>query len=167
MCQESGHENPLYHHDNLVNSVLNLFAAGTDTTAVTLQWCLLLMAKYPHFQGVGWSEYIGLARNVAHVVLFSPNSYFFDSVHPDQVQEELTRAVGSRQVRVEDRKDLPFTDAVIHESQRLANVVPMAIPHKTSQDVIYEGYFIEKVSRPLLTKVHTRYLNEAKGTICL
>lgn len=49
--QESGLKNPLYHERNLVNSVLNLFAAGTDTTAVTLQWCLLLMAKYPHFQG--------------------------------------------------------------------------------------------------------------------
>lgn len=54
--------------------------------------------------------------------------------------------VGSRQVRVEDRKDLPFTDAVIHESQRLCNIGPMAIPHKTSQDVTFEGYFIEKVN---------------------
>lgn len=71
--------------------------------------------------------------------------------------------VGSRQVRVEDRKDLPFTDAVIHESQRLANIVPMAIPHMTSRDVTYEGYFIEKVSCPLLIKVHTKYLNEGKG----
>lgn len=54
--------------------------------------------------------------------------------------------VGSRQVRVEDRKNLPYTDAVIHESLRLANIVPMSIPHRTSRDVTFQGYFIKKVS---------------------
>lgn len=68
-------------------------------------------------------------------------------LHVDQVQEELTRVVGSRQVRVEDRKDLPFTDAVIHESQRLCNIVPMAIPHRTSRDVTFQGYFIKEVNQ--------------------
>ncbi|XP_075880380.1 cytochrome P450 2K1-like [Nelusetta ayraudi] len=120
--EKSEMENSHYHEHNLLNSLMNLFAAGTDTMALTLQWCLLFMAKFPRFQ--------------------------------DQVQEELTRVVGSRQVRVEDRKDLPFTDAVIHESQRLCNIVPL-IPHKTSQDVTFEGYFIEKDTTvfPLLTSV--------------
>lgn len=69
--------------------------------------------------------------------------YYF--VFSDQVQEELSRVVGSHQVRVDDRKNLPYTDAVIHETQRLANIVPMALPHKTSRDVTFRGYFIEKV----------------------
>ena len=68
----------------------------------------------------------------------------------DQVQEELRRVVGSSQVRVEDRKNLPFTDAVIHEIQRLANIVPMAIPHKTARDVTLNGYFIKEVEFPHL-----------------
>lgn len=67
-------------------------------------------------------------------------------MQPDQVQEELSRVVGSRQVCVEDRKSLPYTDAVIHETQRLANIVPMAIPHSTSRDVTLQNYFIKKVS---------------------
>ncbi|XP_071329720.1 cytochrome P450 2K1-like isoform X2 [Trachinotus anak] len=121
--EESGIKDSPYHDDNLLYSVTNLIAAGTDTTGNTLQWCLLFMAKYPHIQ--------------------------------DQVQEELNGVVGSRQVRVEDRKNLPYTDAVIHESQRLANVVPMAIPHKTSRDVTFQGYFIKKGTTvfPLLTSV--------------
>ncbi|KAM8723110.1 cytochrome P450 2K3-like [Acanthopagrus schlegelii] len=114
--EESEIKDSLYQDDNLLYSVMNLFAAGTDTTGSTLQWCLLLMAKYPHFQ--------------------------------DQVQEELSRVVGSRQIRVEDRKNMSFTDAVIHESQRLANIAPLAIPHKTSRDVTFQGFFIKKVSCP-------------------
>ncbi|XP_044036193.1 cytochrome P450 2K1-like [Siniperca chuatsi] len=112
-----------YNEKNLIFTVTNLFAAGTDTTASTLRWSLLLMAKYPHIQ--------------------------------EQVQEELNRVVGSRQVRVDDRKNLPYTDAVLHETQRLANIVPMAIPHKTSQDVTFQGYFIKEgtIVFPLLTSV--------------
>ena len=65
---------------------------------------------------------------------------------PDQVQDELSRVVGSRQIQVDDRKNLPYTDAVIHETQRLANIVPMSLPHKTSRDVTFQGFFIKKVS---------------------
>lgn len=67
-------------------------------------------------------------------------------VSPDQVQDELSRLVGSRQIRVDDRKNLPYTDAVIHETQRLANIVPMSIPHKTSRDITFQGYLIKEVS---------------------
>ncbi|KAJ3601237.1 hypothetical protein NHX12_032210 [Muraenolepis orangiensis] len=61
-----------------------------------------------------------------------------------QLQEELSSVIGSRQVRVEDRKNLPYTDAVIHEIQRLANILPMSLPHTTSQDITFQGYFIKK-----------------------
>ncbi|XP_037331360.2 cytochrome P450 2K1-like [Pungitius pungitius] len=112
-----------YNENNLIFTVTSLFSAGTDTTATTLRWSLLFMAKYPHIQ--------------------------------DQVQEELSRVVGSRQPRVEDRKNLPYTDAVIHETQRLANIVPLSIPHKTSRDVTFQGFFIKKGTTvfPLLTSV--------------
>ncbi|XP_034394494.1 cytochrome P450 2K1-like [Cyclopterus lumpus] len=118
-CVQDSH----YNEMNLIFTVTNLFSAGTDTTASTLRWGLLLMAKYPHIQ--------------------------------DQVQEELSRVVGSREVQVEDRKNMPYTDAVIHETQRLANIVPMAIPHKTSRDVTFQGFFIEEGTTvfPLLTSV--------------
>ncbi len=53
--------------------------------------------------------------------------------------------VGSRDIRVEDRKNLPYIDAVIHETQRLGDIIPMSVPHKTSQDITFQGHFIKKV----------------------
>lgn len=49
--QDSGVSDSLYNEKNLLFSVTNLFGAGTDTTAATLRWGLLLMAKYPQIQG--------------------------------------------------------------------------------------------------------------------
>lgn len=49
--QDSGDKETYFSEQNLIFSINNLFAAGTDTTAATLRWGLLLMAKYPHIQG--------------------------------------------------------------------------------------------------------------------
>ncbi|KAK7889527.1 hypothetical protein WMY93_025087 [Mugilogobius chulae] len=62
----------------------------------------------------------------------------------DQVREEIMRVIGAREVQCQDRKDLPYTDAVIHETQRLGNIVPLNLPHRTSRDVTFRGYFIKK-----------------------
>ncbi|KAK7168282.1 hypothetical protein R3I94_002361 [Phoxinus phoxinus] len=118
-CKKDTH----FHQENLLMTVGNLFAAGTDTTGTTLRWGLMLMAKYPHIQ--------------------------------DRVHEEIDRVIGGRQPVVDNRRNLPYTDAVIHETQRLANVVPMNLPHKTSCDVQFNGYLIKKGTTvvPLLTSV--------------
>ncbi|XP_036446009.1 cytochrome P450 2K1-like isoform X2 [Colossoma macropomum] len=122
-AEESREKNTLFHEQNLIHTVTNLFAAGTDTTAATLRWSLLLMAKYPHVQ--------------------------------NRVQEEIDRVIGGCQIVMEDRKKLPYTDAVIHETQRLANIVPMGLPHTTTCDVHFQGFIIKKGTCvvPLLASV--------------
>ncbi|XP_075315873.1 cytochrome P450 2K1-like [Odontesthes bonariensis] len=62
----------------------------------------------------------------------------------DQVQEEIRSVIGDRQVQVADRTNLPFTNAVIHETQRLGNIVPNSVPHRTNKDITFHGYFIKK-----------------------
>ncbi|XP_061785182.1 cytochrome P450 2K4-like [Nerophis lumbriciformis] len=121
--QEESGDVGYFHDPNLMMTVSNLFAAGTETTSTTIRWGLLLMAKYPKIQ--------------------------------EQVREELNRVIGDRQIQVKDRMNLPFTDAVIHETQRLANITPMALPHRTSRDVTFQGHFIKKGTtvHPLLMSV--------------
>ncbi|XP_048366423.1 cytochrome P450 2K3-like [Sphaerodactylus townsendi] len=62
-----------------------------------------------------------------------------------KVQEEMTKVIGSAQPRIEHRAKLPYTDAVVHEIQRFANIAPASVPHATNVDVTLGGYFIPKV----------------------
>lgn len=121
-----------FHDDNLTSLVLDLFAAGMETTSTTLRWGLLLMMKYPEIQ-----------RNV---------------------QKEIEKVIGSGEPQVAHRKQMPYTDAVIHETQRFANLVPTNVPHMTSEDVTLKGFFIPKGTQiiPSLTSVlrDTKYFKK-------
>uniref|UniRef100_A0A3Q1BAR8 Uncharacterized protein n=1 Tax=Amphiprion ocellaris TaxID=80972 RepID=A0A3Q1BAR8_AMPOC len=63
----------------------------------------------------------------------------------EKVQAEIDRVIGqSRHPSMEDRANLPYTDAVIHEIQRMSNVIPLSLPHFTNRDVQLGGYTIPK-----------------------
>ncbi|XP_059834790.1 uncharacterized protein LOC132398969 [Hypanus sabinus] len=122
--EELNNADSYFHDNNLVTSVTNLFAAGTDTSSSTLRWAILLMMKYPQIQ-----------RNV---------------------QEEINRVIGTeRAPQMMDRKAMPYTDAVLHEIQRFANIIPMNMPHATTKDTHFREYFIPKGMQiiPLLSSV--------------
>lgn len=62
-----------------------------------------------------------------------------------KVQEEIDEVIGqSRQPTTDDRLHLPYTDAVIHEVQRMGNTVPLSLPHFTNDDIELGGYTIPK-----------------------
>ncbi|KAM4043855.1 cytochrome P450 2K4-like [Anomaloglossus baeobatrachus] len=78
--------------------------------------------------------------------------------YPDiqkNVQREIDQIIGQRQPQIEDRKQMPYTDAVIHEIQRFGNIIPAIAPHATTQGVKVRGYFLPKGTHviPLLGSV--------------
>lgn len=102
-----------FTEENLFLTTIDLFVAGTETTATTLYWCLLYMLLYPDIQG--------------------------------RVQDEIDRVIGrSRSPVTEDQAKMPYTNAVIHEVQRIGDVTPLAVPHMTYHDTEIQGFFIPK-----------------------
>ncbi|XP_075141211.1 cytochrome P450 2K1-like [Leptodactylus fuscus] len=122
--QESTKTKTYFDEENLITSVLDLFAAGTETTSTTIRWGILLMMKYPEIQ--------------------------------KKVHDEIKAHIKPGHLpTVEDRKKMPYTDAVIHEVQRFANIVPLNLSHAPPTDVYLRGYYIPKGTEviPLLTSV--------------
>ncbi|XP_063793834.1 cytochrome P450 2A6-like isoform X1 [Pseudophryne corroboree] len=74
----------------------------------------------------------------------------------DKLHEEIDRVICQiRQPRVEDRNQMPYMNAVLHEIQRISNVFPMGIFRCTTRDVNFRGFCIPKGTDviPMLTTV--------------
>lgn len=81
-----------------------------------------------------------------------------------KAQEELDRVLGpNRLPRFEDRSNLPYIEAIVKEALRWHPVAPMGIPHMSTEDDVYEGYFIPKGSlvMPNIWSVTPYYSREA------
>ncbi|XP_007945607.1 cytochrome P450 2J2-like [Orycteropus afer afer] len=125
MAKYTGNATSSFHEENLVCSTLDLFFAGTETTATTLRWALLYMAIYPEIQ--------------------------------EKVQAEIDRVIGqSQQPSTTDREHMPYTNAVIHEVQRMGNIIPLNVPRVVTFDTTLAGYHLPKGTMVLtnLTALH-------------
>jgi cytochrome P450 len=70
--------------------------------------------------------------------------------HPNvqrKAQAELDSVVGSQRLpSLADRQHLPYVDAVVKEVMRCGSILPLGVPHKLTQDDVYDGYFLPKGS---------------------
>ncbi|KAL7980690.1 hypothetical protein Chor_001844 [Crotalus horridus] len=65
----------------------------------------------------------------------------------EKIHEEIDCVIGvNRTPTMEDRLQMPYTEAVIHEIQRFGDLLPMALPRRVTQDVQLRGYTIPKVT---------------------
>lgn len=83
------------------------------------------------------------------------------------MQKEIEKVIGTAQPKIEHRKHMPYTDAVVCEVQRFGDIAPTSLPHATACDLTFRGYFIPKVSDSIkicvCMSLHTVYFLQ-RGT---
>ncbi|CAL1592036.1 unnamed protein product [Knipowitschia caucasica] len=63
----------------------------------------------------------------------------------ERCQQEIDSVLEAKDIiSCEDRVDMPYVQAVIHEIQRLADVVPLSVLHTSTKDTQLMGYCIPK-----------------------
>uniref|UniRef100_A0A8C0HCY3 Uncharacterized protein n=1 Tax=Chelonoidis abingdonii TaxID=106734 RepID=A0A8C0HCY3_CHEAB len=102
-----------FDEGNLIQTILDLFIAGTESTATTLLWALISLVLHPDVQ--------------------------------EKVQKELAAVLGPSQlICYEDRKNLPYTNAVIHEIQRYNCIAPVGVARQCVKDTTLLGLPVPK-----------------------
>nr|XP_016851179.1 PREDICTED: cytochrome P450 2C39 isoform X2 [Anolis carolinensis] len=101
-----------YDEENLAQDIHDFFIAGTETTATSLKWAILLLANHPDIQ--------------------------------DKAYKEIEDVLCSSSFSYQDLKKLPYTNAVLHEIQRLKYPLLFGIPRQTAKDVEIRGFLIPK-----------------------
>lgn len=83
--------------------------------------------------------------------------------HPDvqkRAHEELDKVIGRETwPTAEDEKQLPYLRAIIKEVQRVHPAFLVPTPHISTEDFVYNGYYIPKGTGMVLN-LHTIHRNE-------
>lgn len=86
-----------------------------------------------------------LAALLEHIFFCSELFFELSLLLPEKVQEEIGRTIKvGTWATYEDRKNMPFTNAVLHEVQRFITLLPH-VPRCTAVDTHFRGYFLPKV----------------------
>jgi cytochrome P450 len=66
-------------------------------------------------------------------------------VFQTKAQEEIDSVVGTHRLpEFADRPSLPYVEAIYREVMRWNPVLPLGLPHATTTDDVYDGYFVPK-----------------------
>ncbi|XP_066285760.1 cytochrome P450 2D4-like [Branchiostoma lanceolatum] len=108
---EKSREN--FSDKQLLEVLIDLFMAGTETTATTIRWALLYMMENPE-----------IMEKAA------------------QVHQEIDSVLGQTPPSYAQRNMLPYTNATLAEVLRIKPIVPLSVPHAASRDTTLNGYNI-------------------------
>lgn len=70
----------------------------------------------------------------------------------EKTQSELDAVIGRKRFpNLQDRNHLPYVEAVLSEIQRISNVAPLGIAHRSTETVQFRDYTIPKDSVMLVS----------------
>ncbi|XP_068086666.1 probable cytochrome P450 304a1 [Anabrus simplex] len=74
-----------------------------------------------------------------------------------KIQAELDQVIGrDRIASIDDRQRMPYLEATLRESMRYVTPLPLSVPHLSTEDTYFQGYFIPKytIMYPHLAAAH-------------
>ena len=117
-----------FSEDQLSRIIKDLFFAGSETTATTIQWACYFFMRHPEVQ--------------------------------ERMRKEIEEVVGTnRRPSLADKPSMPYTEAVISEVQRIANIAPITVLHTATEDVQWRDYVIPK-DCSIIVNLDTIHTNE-------
>ncbi|ESO10863.1 hypothetical protein HELRODRAFT_109176 [Helobdella robusta] len=160
-------EGPNYDKEQLLHFMRELFLAGTETTASTLEWTLVLLANHPDVQEKMFKELERVLIEEQHQKEFSTQK---SDENSGQIINDVSKLASDSKLNcsklntneslhqsnekvvnyksylpfLEDKKCLPYCDAVFNEILRYKPVAPMTLPHVTMKDSHVMGFFVPK-----------------------
>uniref|UniRef100_A0A8B9MQA1 Uncharacterized protein n=1 Tax=Accipiter nisus TaxID=211598 RepID=A0A8B9MQA1_9AVES len=124
MEQEKGNPGTAFRRDNMYVTVFDMFVSGTESTSITLRYCLMLLLEHPEVA--------------------------------EKVQQEIERVMGrERSPSLQDRGAMPYTEAVLNETLRFLDLIPLGFIRRAKRDTQLGGFIIPKgcTIYPILSSV--------------
>ncbi|KAH7311787.1 cytochrome P450 [Rhizoctonia solani] len=98
-----------------------------------------------YLSNVGITLYLGGAETTSNVFLIFAIAMMLYPEVQQKAQNEIDSIIGDSRLPVMgDRHRLPYTNCLIQEVLRWCPVVPLGVPHSTTDDDIYQGFHIPK-----------------------
>uniref|UniRef100_H2YPQ6 Uncharacterized protein n=1 Tax=Ciona savignyi TaxID=51511 RepID=H2YPQ6_CIOSA len=114
----------VYKERQLVQSLVDLFLAGTETTTTFLLWSIITLLHYPDIQALLYQELL-----------------------QETGREQAFPSIGHRE-------KLPLLEAFIQEIFRFKTLILLGGQHLTTKDVEINGHFIPKSTKVVLPNIH-------------
>ena len=115
---------------------------AADTTLVTTEWAMYEVAKHPEKQ-VNIDTFFHLPERLA-----SPYTSLGTTVnhtsfaHQDRLYQEIQEVCGNEMVTEDHLPQLPYLNAVFHETLRRHSPVPLVPPRYVHENTKLAGYVV-------------------------
>ena len=130
---------------------------AADTTLVTTEWAMYEIAKHPEKQ-VSTEACFSPCRKTVNYLYYFGNCISF--AHQEYLYQEIQKVCGNKTVTEDHLPELPYLNAVFHETLRRHSPVPLVPPRFVHENTNLAGYEV-----PAGTEVSTTMTTHSKQSV--